>query len=167
MNMRIVVVLLGAVVLSFAAEAAMGHFLTPNAGELIVQMSTTPPSSNEWDELWRQWHHVNVISLCVCAPLAGLAAGIFVGLFQKRHAIVVSAISQMPELILLTLSDRAKPWASTVSGLASFAIQHSLPLIAGILGALLCRRFITSRWSSKPNGAPRGQALNSDRDQLA
>jgi hypothetical protein len=137
--MRTAAVFLGAIIVSLVTDAILGRFLTPDFGHLVVRMSTTPPNSQQWDEIWRQWHHVNVISVFVLAPAAGFASGAFVGLLQKRYAIVVAASTQIPESLFQLWSVRAKPWVHSPSG-AAFAIgQELLPLAAAMLAVVLCR----------------------------
>src|ERR1700687_650024 len=117
--MRIVGVFLGAVIVSFATDAILGHFLTPGLGQLLIRMYTTPPESKQWAEIWRQWHHVNLISVFVLAPVAGLAGGAFVGLLQKHHAVLVAATTQIPNMLLVLWFDRHGMWTHSLSGVAS------------------------------------------------
>jgi hypothetical protein len=137
--MRTAAVFLGAIIVSFVTDAILRHFLTPDFGHLVVRMSTTPPSSQQWDEIWRQWHHVNVISVFVLAPAAAFASGAFVGLLQKQYAILVAASAQLPEVFFQLWSVRAKPWVHSPSD-AAFAVgQELLPVIAAMLAVVLCR----------------------------
>jgi hypothetical protein len=149
-GMRTFAIFLGAIVVSFATDAVLSHLLIPDFAHLVVRMSTTPPNSQQWDEIWRQWHHVNLVSVFVLAPVAGFAAGAFVGLLQKHHAVLVAASTQIPELAFQLWSDRAKAWAHTPSG-AAFAVgQHLLPVIAAMLAVGLFRRILASKWHHNP-----------------
>ncbi|MFZ0299710.1 MAG: hypothetical protein WAM13_15270 [Candidatus Sulfotelmatobacter sp.] len=137
--MRTAAVFLGAIIVSLVTDAILRHFLTPDFGQIVVRMSTTPPNSQQWDEIWRQWHHVNVISVFVLAPAAAFASGVFVGLLQKKYAVLVAASTQIPESLFQLWSVRAKPWVHSPSG-AAFAIgQELLPLAAAMLAVVLCR----------------------------
>lgn len=117
----------------------------PDFGDIVVRMSTTPPNSQQWDEIWRQWHHVNMISVFVLAPVAGFASGAFVGLLQKHYAVLVAASTQIPELLFQLFSDRGKSWVHSPSGAAFAFGQHLLPVITAMLAVALCRRILLSR----------------------
>jgi len=114
-------------------------------------MYTTPPESKQWDEIWRQWHHVNLISVFVLAPVAGFAGGAFAGLLQKHHATFIAACTQIPELLFQLWTDRTNPWVHSLYGAASSLSQHLLPVIAAMFGAVLLHRVLTSRRSSDPD----------------
>jgi hypothetical protein len=148
--MRAVGVFLGAVIISFATDAILRHFLTPGLGQLMIRMYATTSESKQWDEIWRQWHHVNLISVFVLAPVAGFAGGAFVGLLQKRHATLIAVCTQIPELFFQLWADRTNPWAHSLYGAASSLSQHLLPVVAAMLGAVLLHRAVTSRRSSTP-----------------
>jgi hypothetical protein len=151
--MRTVAVFIGAITVCFVTDAILRHFLMPDFGQIVVRMSTTPPGSQQWDEIWRQWHRINVISVLVLAPVAGFASGVFVGLLQKHYATLVAASTQIPELFFQLWSDRAKPWVHSPSSVAFAVGQHLLPVIAAMLAVILCRLTLASRWH--PNsGAP-------------
>jgi hypothetical protein len=107
-------------------------------------MSTTPPDSQQWGEIWQQWHRINVISVFVLAPVAGFASGAFVGLLQKRYAALVAASTQIPELLFQLWSDRANSWVHSPTGGASAVGQHLLPVVAAMLAVVLCRRTNTA-----------------------
>jgi hypothetical protein len=149
--MRTAGVFLGAVLVTFATDAMLKHFLTPGFGQLLIRMYTTPPDSSQWAEIWRQWHHVNLISVFVLAPLDGFAGGIFVGLLQRRHAALVAAGTQIPIMFLVLWFDRHGPWIHSFSGIASAVGQHLLPVIAAMLSALVFRRVLKSRRRINPD----------------
>jgi hypothetical protein len=148
--MRTVGIFLGAVIVSFATDAILGHFLTPGFGQLLIRMYTTPPESKQWAEIWHQWHHVNLISVFVLAPIAGFAGGAFVGLLQKQHVVLVAAGAQIPHMLLVLWFDRHGWWMHSLSGVASAVGQHLLPVIAAMLGALLFHRMLKSRRRTNP-----------------
>ena len=139
--LRTASVLSGGVVVSFAANVALQHYLTPDFNQLIVRMFTTPVNSNDWSEVSRQWHHANLVSLFVRAPLAGLLVGIFVGALQRHQVALVAACAQVPDFLGLLWSDRIRIGDHSVS-LASFLAQHSLPFIAAIVAAMVCHRIL-------------------------
>ena len=145
--MRTAVIFLGAIVVSFVVDGVLRHFLMPDFGHIVVRMSTTPPDSQQWNDIWQRWHHMNTISVFVLAPIAGFAGGVFVGLLQRNYAALVAACTQIPELLFLLWSGRGKPWAHSPTD-AAFALgQHLLPVIAAILAVMLCRRMRGS-WPS-------------------
>jgi hypothetical protein len=148
--MRTVVIFLGAMILSFVVDGILRHFLIPDFGDIVVRMSATPPDSQQWGELWQQWHHINVISVFLLAPVAGFASGAFVGLLQKHYAAVVAASTQIPELLFQLWSDRAKSWVHSPTGAAIAVGQHLLPVIAAMLAVVLCRRMLASRHRPGP-----------------
>jgi hypothetical protein len=117
--MRTAGIFLGAVIVSFATDAILGHFLTPGLGQLLIRMYTTPPESKQRAEIWHQWHHVNLISVFVLAPVAGFAGGVFVGLLQKHRAVLVAAITQIPNMLLVLWFDRHGMWTHSMFGIAS------------------------------------------------
>jgi len=148
--MRTVGVLLGAVIGSFVTDAILRHFLAPGFGQLIVRMYATPPDSKQWDEIWRQWHHVNLVSSFILAPVSGLAGGIFVGLLQKHYQLLVAASTQIPELLFHLWNDRTHFRVHPLYGAAGSLGQHLLPVVAAILGAALVHRVMASRRTSNP-----------------
>jgi hypothetical protein len=143
--MRTVAVFLGSLVVAFAVDSLLGHFLTPDSGRLIVQIFTADPSSPQWPEIWRQWHRANMLSLYLITPVVGLFAGAFIGLLQKHHAILVAASTQVPQFVELLWADRAKVWAHSLSGILVFLANRSLPFITAMLAAWLCQRLFSHR----------------------
>ena len=143
--MRTVAVFLGGVALSYAVPMVLGHFLQPDSSQLVVKIFTTPPNSPEWPEIWRRWHHVNLVALYVMAPLAGLVVGTFVGLLQKHHAAAVAASCLLPGFLDSFWADRAKSWATSASGILFFIAVRSLPFVTAILAATLCQRWLRTR----------------------
>jgi hypothetical protein len=148
--MRTVAVFIGSIIVAFVADLLLGHFFTPDNGRLIVQIFTTDPSSPQWPDIWRQWHHVNMLSLYVITPVVGLFAGAFVGLLQRHRAILVAAGSQVPQFVELYWADRAKIWAHSLSGVLVFLANRSLPFFAAMLAAWLCQCWLNRRtgWGS-------------------
>jgi hypothetical protein len=158
--MRTIAICLGAMIVSFVVDGVLRHFMTPDFGHLIVRMSTTPPDSSQWDDIWQQWHHVNIISVFVLAPMAGFASGIFVGLLQRNYAALIAACSQIPELLYLSWSDRAKSWVHSPTGAASAVGQHLLPVIAAMLAVVLCLRMLGgTRSGNNSETAPASQGV--------
>ncbi|HLX85893.1 MAG TPA: hypothetical protein VKR59_18485 [Terriglobales bacterium] len=143
--MRTLAVLLGAIVVSFATDAILQHYLIPNFGPLLVRMHTTPPQNSQWAEIWRQWHHANLISVFVLAPLGGAAGGIFVGLLQTHRAVLTAAISQIPNMFIVLWFDRHGVWIHSVRGVASAVGQHLLPVMAAMLGAAVFQSLLKLR----------------------
>jgi hypothetical protein len=139
--MRTVSVLLGGMIITLAAGVTLQHLLTPDFNLLIVRLFRTPLNSNDWPDVWRQWHHVNMVSVFICAPLAAIAAGVFVGLLQRRHVAFVAACTQVLNLLVQLSSQRVSLGAHSVS-LASFFGQNSLPFFAAMIAAVLCHRLI-------------------------
>jgi hypothetical protein len=142
---RTIAVFVGGLIVTLAADAIMTKFVTPDFNHLLIRMFTTPPESKEWSDISHQWHHANMISVFLLAPVAGFASGIFVGLLQRNHAPLVAASTQIPELLLLACSDKLRPWASSAMGVTSFLGQHFLPVVTAMLGALLSRYLLVSR----------------------
>ncbi len=138
--MRTIVIFLGAMVVSFVVDGVLRHFLIPDFGQIVVRMSTAPADSLQWNEIWQRWHHINIISVFVLAPIAGFAGGTFVGLLQRNYAALVAACTQIPELLFQMWSGRAQSWAHSPAGAALALGQHLLPVIAAILAAVLFRR---------------------------
>lgn len=153
--MRTLVIFLTAIILSFVVDGILRHFVTPDFAHIVVRMSTTPPDSQQWAEIWQQWHHINVLSVFVLAPVAAFAGGAFVGLFQRHYAVLVAASTQIPELLFQLWSDRAKSWVHSPTGAASAVGQHLFPVIAAILAVVLCRRILAWRSAKvNPNAPP-------------
>jgi hypothetical protein len=126
----------------------------PGFGQLIIRMYTTSPESEYWTEIWRQWHHANLISVFVFAPLDGFAGGIFVGLLQRHHVVAVAASTQIPGMVLTLWFDRHGMWAHSLSGIASALGQQLLPVIAAMLGAVVFHRVLKSRRTDPDAPAP-------------
>jgi hypothetical protein len=142
--MRTIAVVFGGIVISITAHILLVHLLAPNSTQLIARVFTTPSSSMDWTELAHQWHRFNLISLFIVAPLSGIAVGLFVGSLQTHHVAIIAAICQLPEFLVLFWDDRAKSWAGSLSGWASFLVVRSLPFLAAVLTALVCRKLIRS-----------------------
>jgi hypothetical protein len=149
--MRTIGVFLGAVAVSFATDAVLRHFLMPGFGQLVVRMYTTSPESKQWTEIWRQWHHVNLISVFFLAPLDGFVGGMFVGLLQRHRPVLVAASTQIPEMLLVLWFDRHGTWVHSLSGLAFAISQHLLPVISAILGAVVFHLVLKSRGRTNPD----------------
>jgi hypothetical protein len=146
--MRTIGVLLVGVIVAFVTDAILRQLLMPDFGSLLVRMHETQPESDQWAAIWSRWHHMNMISLFLLAPLDGLVAGIVVGLFQKYHAPLLAASTQIPSLLALLWFDRLKPSVHSLSGGGIFVAERLLPIIAATLGALLCRRLLALRRSN-------------------
>lgn len=117
--MRTAVIFIEAVIVTFLADGILRHFVTPDFNHVVALMSSTPPDSQQWTEIWQEWHHINLISVFVLSPVAAFAGGAFVGLLQKRYAALVAASTQIPELLFQLWSDRAKSWVYSPTGAAS------------------------------------------------
>ncbi len=139
---RTIAVFVGGVLLSFLLPIPMGHYLTPNTGPLIVRMFSTPPNSPDWDELWRQWHRINLLSLYVISPLVGLAVGIFVGLLQKQHPVLLAVLCQLPEYLDRLRTDHVTRRLGSLSGTFTYLLIRLLPFLAAALGAFICERLV-------------------------
>ncbi len=140
--MRTIAVFLGALVVAFSVDLLLGHFVTPDSDKLIAQIFSTDPGGPQWPELWRQWHRVNMFSLYLITPAAGLLCGAFIGLLQKNHVVLVAAVSEIPQFVELLWADHAKIWAHSLYGILIFLANLSLPFLTAMLAAWLCHRWL-------------------------
>lgn len=137
---RTAAVFLGGVVLSLVASAVLVTVLLPNSGELIVKMFNTPPTSPKWNELWIQWQHATHITVFIIGPLVGIAVGVFIGLFQRRNAVLLAIFALVPDFLMGVVGDRARYWSHSISGVALYALHHSFPFIAAAFSTYIVQR---------------------------
>jgi hypothetical protein len=142
--MRTVAVFIGAVLLSFIVSAVLATVLLPTSGELIVAMVGTPRISPKWNELWTQWKHATRITVFVIGPLVGIAVGLFVGLLQRRNAVLLAACALLPDFLVSFFGDRARYWSHSTSTVALYFLHHSFPFIAAAFSAYMMRRLSKS-----------------------
>ena len=148
--MRTFLIFVGGAIVAIVAEMIFGQWLTPDAGQVITKIFTTPPNDTQWNALSRQWSHINSIALYVVAPLAGFAAGAFVGFFQKKHVIAVAALCLGPNFVELLWADHSRSWASSAPAFVRFVFVRSLPFFAAILAAAFFKRW---SWRGQAAGA--------------
>lgn len=139
--MRTLLIFIGGAIVALVVEIVLGQWLNPDASQVITKIFTTAPNDTQWNALWRQWHHINSIALYVVAPLGGLAAGIFVGLFQKTHVNALAALCLVPELGQLLWADHARLWELSAPSFLRFVFIRSLPFVAAILAAAICKKW--------------------------
>jgi hypothetical protein len=137
--MRTVAVFLGGALLWMLAIGALELVLDPNGGQWIVKAFNTPPNSPQWEEIAQQLERSGRIELYVISPFAGLAVGIFVGLLQKRRALIVTASCLIPDF-LYSLSDHARLWSHSVLGVLRYGLTRSIPFATAVAAAAICHR---------------------------
>jgi len=140
--MRTFLVFVGGAIVAIVVEIILGQWLTPDAGQVITKMFTTPPNDTQWNALSRQLNHIHSIALYVIAPLGGFAAGKFVGLFQRKHVIALAALCLVPDFVELLWADHSRYWASSAPAFLRFVLVRSLPFLAAIVAAAICKRWV-------------------------
>jgi ABC-type glycerol-3-phosphate transport system permease component len=138
-------VFLVGVVLSIVVPILSMYFLQPHFNQLIARVFTTPPNNHDWDEIWSALRRSAAISTYIIEPVAGLAVGLFVGLFQRERPAIIAAGCLIPEFLHGFFVDHAKFWMRSAVGILHFTFQHSLPFVAAIVAATLCHRLLSNK----------------------
>lgn len=146
---RLVAIFLGGVALSVFATGTFQLLLT-SSGD-IIKLNTTATNSAEWPEILNHLRQSGIVSTYLVVPLAGLLVGVFVGVLQKRWAMLVAASCWVPDFLFGFFSDEHKAWARSSRGITFYIVDHSLPFIVAVLASAICSRLISRRSTSTPS----------------
>lgn len=155
--MRTVAVVLVGIFLSIFGAALLDHLIDPHAQELIVKAFTLPRDSPQWAELSLRLQRSAWLTSYVVNPLTGFLIGIFVGIFQKRHTVVVAAGCLIPYFLYTLLMDRGRLFSHSVNGLLTHLFVVSLPFMAAVVTATAIQHLMTTDHHVKGAGASAGQ----------
>ncbi len=144
-------VLLGGIVLSVLVPAFLILIIQPDAARWIARAFTVPANSPEWNQIGPHVLREAAIAAYLVAPLAGLAVGLFVGLFQKIRPTIIAASCLVPGFLYELRSDHARLWMHSGQGVLRYGATQSLPFIAAILAAAICNRLIRNRETEAGN----------------
>jgi hypothetical protein len=123
----------------------LAHYIDPDFPQTLRQAMKTPANSLDWVEIRRKLQHSHLIVVYVADPLAGFIAGIFVGYVQKKRTAIIAASCMVPGFLAGLSVNHVRYWASSVSRIAIYLGESSLPFITAIIAALLCRHLLVTR----------------------
>jgi hypothetical protein len=141
--LRTTAVLTVGVLLSVVGGPELDKLIQPK--DFVAELHkalTVPARSPESREIMRKLYHAGDITVYISDPLAGLIVGIFVGLFQRRHTMIMALSCMAPNFLLGLFSDNVKNWARSPSGIVHYVAWSSLPFIAAVAGAGFARWLI-------------------------
>ena len=141
--MRILVISAAAVFLSYFSGILLALLFMPEAVHVAHLVFTTPQQSPEWNELWRQWHREQILTIYVVNPIVGLIVGTFVGFLERNRIVLVAGTALIPRFLQVFMGDHAKAWANSPVGILVYFADSSLPFIAAIGVAIVVHHWRT------------------------
>jgi hypothetical protein len=156
---RTVAVFVSAALLTIIVGVALMYLITPNKPRLLIQIFVTSVRSPEWPELVRQWNHVMMLERLVAEPITGLIVGTYVGVLQRPHAVLLAALSLLPQFLLRVWpADPSHLLAMSHSGAPRLLALNLVPSMIAMLAAWICSRLTRSgeRTSAVDLAVPKG-----------
>ena len=151
-KMRTVVALVVGIGISMLGSAVLDHLMKPrDFAPALHKALMTEPRSAVAPEVMTVLQKAGRITVYIVDPTAGLVIGIFVGLVQKKHPITLALICWLPRCLLDLVSDSARQWATSLSGVVRYLFDSSLPFITAFVGVVLAQYLLTrlSRFSGE------------------
>jgi hypothetical protein len=149
-KLRTAAILLVGVAISMVGTVVLDSLVEPRdfkpALRIALATGANCPVPAEAMQRIRRAAHLSVY---VADPVAGLVAGLFVGLLQKKRAIIVALIALMPNFLTDLTPVHVGNWSHLHPGAARFLIDRSLPFMAAIVGVVLARYLRPSHTSDQ------------------
>ena len=143
-TIRTAVVLLCGILLFLVASVCLERLLAPNDFVLIHKMYTPlPPEQSAL--FYKQLSHSADITVYVVDPLAAIIVGLFVGLLQRRNAVILAGCCLIPDFIISQFDDTRKLWEYSLKGISIYAFHHALPFAGAMVTAAACQYLISLR----------------------
>jgi hypothetical protein len=141
---RIFLIFVGGSLISIVASAVLEYFFVRDSGTLISKLYTGLPADQR-AQFYQRLQHSITVSVYIVGPAVGVMVGIFVALLPRTWTRIVAMCCLIPDFMFVLLDDQRRPWAYSVSGIATFAFDHALPFVAAALTAGVLRNVLTSR----------------------
>lgn len=121
----------------FAAGVAVSVIVSALLEYLLVVQHLLTSAPKGGSDLFRGLLATASLSGLLIGPAAAVAAGAFVGLFQRRHPAILAAFCLLPEFLDALISDHNKLWAHSLQGISQFVGLASLSFILAACAAAL------------------------------